>query len=107
MELKLQHFHSDLADKTQWMSDTETLLKSPAFNLDDENITSDKVSQQSELVEVTFKFCGILWKESLNEQTNYRKNEINRSFDKLMVLFFNDEICVLGGCRRGEESVIV
>ena len=56
MELKLQHFHTDLVDKTQWMSDTETLLKSPAFNLDDENISSDKVSQQSELVEVTFDF---------------------------------------------------
>ena len=60
MELKLQHFHSDLADKTQWMNDTETLLKSPAFNLDDENITSDKVSQQSELVEVTFQFRRML-----------------------------------------------
>ena len=60
MELKLQHFHTDLADKTQWMTDTETLLKSPAFNLDDENITSDKVTQQGELVEVTFQFCRIL-----------------------------------------------
>lgn len=59
MELKLQHFHTDLADKTQWMSDTETLLKSPTFNMDDENITSDKVAQQSELVEVTFQFCII------------------------------------------------
>ena len=70
MELKLQHFHTDLADKTQWMSDTETLLKSPTFNLDDENITSDKVAQQSELVEVTFQFCKISWRESLNERTN-------------------------------------
>ena len=60
MELKLQHFHTDLADKTQWMNDTETLLKSPAFNLDDENITSDKVAQQNELVEVTLQFCRIL-----------------------------------------------
>ena len=70
MELKLQHFHTDLADNTQWMSDTETLLKSPAFNLDDENITSDKVAQQNELVEVTFQFCRILGRELLNGRTN-------------------------------------
>ena len=54
IELKLQHFQADLIDKTQWMSDTETLLKSPAFNLEDENISSDKVAQQSELVEVSY-----------------------------------------------------
>lgn len=53
MDLKLQHFHNEVVDKTQWINDTETLLKSPAFNLDDENISSEKVVQQSELVEVT------------------------------------------------------
>lgn len=53
MDLKLQHFHNEVVDKTQWITDTETLLKSPAFNLDDENISSEKVVQQSELVEVT------------------------------------------------------
>ncbi|KAK2570584.1 Dystrophin [Acropora cervicornis] len=51
MEMKLQHLHNDLADKNQWMTDTETLLKSPTFNLEDENISSEKVQQQSELVE--------------------------------------------------------
>lgn len=50
-ELKLQHFHNDVTDKTQWMNDTETLLKSPTFNLDDENISSEKNQQQIELVE--------------------------------------------------------
>ena len=54
--MKLQHFQADLVDKSQWMTDTETLLKSPAFNLDDEHISSDKVAQQNELVEVTFEF---------------------------------------------------
>lgn len=51
VDLKLQHFHNEVVDKTQWITDTETLLKSPAFNLDDENISSEKVVQQSELVE--------------------------------------------------------
>lgn len=57
MDLKLQHFHNEVVDKTQWITDTETLLKSPAFNLDDENISSEKVVQQSELVEVTLLNC--------------------------------------------------
>lgn len=52
MDVKLQHFLSDLVDKSQWITDTETLLKSPGFNLDDENISGDKVAQQNELVEV-------------------------------------------------------
>ena len=56
MEMKLQHLHNDLADKNQWMTDTETLLKSPTFNLEDENISSEKVQQQSELVEVGVSF---------------------------------------------------
>ena len=56
MELKLQHLHNDLADKNQWMSDTETRLKSPTFSLEDENISSEKVQQQSELVEVGVSF---------------------------------------------------
>lgn len=60
LELKLQHFHNDVIDKTQWITDTETLLKSPAFNLDDESISSDKVQQQSELVEVTLDFGALL-----------------------------------------------
>lgn len=51
MDVKLQHFLSDLVDKSQWITDTETLLKSPGFNLDDENISGDKVAQQNELVE--------------------------------------------------------
>ena len=56
MEMKLQQLHNDLADKNQWMSDTETRLKSPTFGLEDENISSEKVQQQSELVEVGVSF---------------------------------------------------
>ena len=52
MDVKLQHFLSDLVDKSQWITDTETLLNSAGFNLDDENISGDKVAQQNELVEV-------------------------------------------------------
>lgn len=57
MDVKLQHFLSDLVDKSQWITDTETLLKSPGFNLDDENISGDKVAQQNELVEVIDGKC--------------------------------------------------
>lgn len=55
MDVKLQHFLSDLVDKSQWITDTETLLKSPAFSLDDENISSEKVAQQNDLIEVIDK----------------------------------------------------